>query len=165
MTQNPQNPAAPVTANGPAPRAMPRWMKPVLALSLTLNLVVLALILGALARGGPMGRMERMAGHGFGAYAQALDRDDRRALFMEMRQQSGDGPAERAAHLAAVASALRAVPFKPEDLKAAMAAQEAAMQGQIGRAHELLLGHLTAMDDAGRLAFAERLLERGASKP
>lgn len=151
------------------PPTAPRWMKLGLALSLTLNLVILALVAGALARG-PGLRADRMAADGFGAYARAMDRADRRALFHDMQKSAGDGTpaaarAAREAHLAAVAQALQAEPFRLEDLKAAMAAQEAGMHGQITLAHGVLLAYLGAMSDEKRRALGARLQRRGVSGP
>jgi hypothetical protein len=153
------NPTPPVSTAAPK-RSL---MKLILALSLTLNLAVLAMMAGAFVRGHG-GRVERM-GEGFGAYAQALDRADRRALFREMRQQAGDKRADRATHLTAVAKALAADPFLPQALESAMAAQEAGMKDQITQAQRIILAHLTGLNAQERRDVAERLLQDGQRKP
>lgn len=162
MTTNPETPTIPAGS-------APRWMRLTLALSLTVNLIVVALIAGAFVRG-PGGRPDRLGAEGFGAYAQAMDRADRRALFQQMHKGAGDGASKdardrRKAQLAAVVQALDAEPFRLEDLKTAMEAQEAGMHAQIARAHDALLGYFGKMSQAERQAFADRLRHRGPPQP
>ncbi len=117
-------------------------MKIALALSVALNLLVAGVLAGAALRGGPPREL------GFGPFAAALTEDDRAALKREFRARMPDlremRRGQRAA-MAGVLAALRADPFDPAALAAAMDGAAARMGDRLQIGQDLLIGHLSAM--------------------
>jgi uncharacterized membrane protein len=137
-----------------------RWLGPALFLSVALNLLAVGILAGAVLgqRGDAGGRMPGDAAAL--SWFAALDAQDRAALRAAWRRE---GPAlqslraQRRAETAALAAALRADPFDPAALEAALAAQAAGLAERQALAQRLLVERLAAMDPAGRAAFADRL--------
>lgn len=154
----------PATPNGSAPAPLRGWIKVLLFASLALNLAVGGLAIGAVLRHGDM--MDRRADRAEqigGPYTGALSREDRRAIWREMRAMQGEGRPSRAeirADFDAVVQALRADPYDPGQVRAIVGRQfEAGIaRQQIGQA--LLLERIDAMSPAERAAFADRLSAR-----
>lgn len=148
----------------PAAPAAPRWMRVLLVASLALNLLVAGLLLGdALAGGGP-GRGPRPADLALGPVARALGAEDRRAILRDLRGHPGLRPLGRDARdagLAEIVAAVRAEPFEPQRLRAALAAQSERMAGAHEAVQEALLARLSAMTPEERAAFADRLARHG----
>jgi uncharacterized membrane protein len=151
----------------PAPdrRRIP-WLKVVLAVSLALNLAVAGLAAGAWLHKGPDRRgMPRDLS--FGPFGEALTAADRRALRQAFQEKSADPRADREAargEFQALLAALRATPFRAEDLRAALDAIETRLTARIDLGGRLIEERLLALPEAERLAFAERLervLQRG----
>jgi len=162
MTEVPQLQA---TAVGPPQRS--RWMKPVLVVSLALNLAVVGLVAGALIRGGPMMRAEmgRDGGRdlGLGLLAEGLSRADRLALRRAMVASNPDiaNWRERAGkEFAGVLAALRAEPFDPDGLLVVLEAQSGRMQARLDNGRRILVARIADMTAAERAEFASRLEER-----
>ena len=148
------------------------WVKIVLALSLAMNLAVVGVVSGAWLRHGgpPRGEPRDM---GLGPIGDAMTKEDRKALrdaFLAKYPDMKAGLATLRADFDALKAALRASPFDPAALEAAMGiiANRNADRLQTGQA--LIAAYLVSMTDAERAAFADRLdqaLERGEkrSKP
>lgn len=149
----------------PASRAPLRgWIKALLFVSLAINLAVAGLAIGAVLRHGDMADHKRGHSDQFGGpYTSALTREDRRAIWREMRGQHREGRPSRAeiqAEFAAVVAALRAEPYDPAQVRAIVGRQFAAgiARQQMGQA--LLLDRIDGMSPAERAGFADRLDER-----
>ncbi|MEL7099989.1 MAG: periplasmic heavy metal sensor [Pseudomonadota bacterium] len=152
-------------------RRTPAWVRVLLALSLGLNLAVVGLVVGIAVRfgGGPPPR----AAVDFALpYVRSLDPGDRRAIFRTVRQDLTDAPTSRAARRAAydsVVEALRAQPFDRDALEELVGGQADAAQRMQRAAQAAWLDTVSAMSDAERAAYADRVAEqvarRGKGKP
>jgi len=161
----PNDPEMPKT---PPPAPMRGWIKVLLVTSLAVNLAVAGLAIGAVLRHGDMmgHRTDRASQFG-GPYTSALSREDRRAIWQQMRALHGERRPDRAsirAEFAAVVQALRADPYDPGLVRDIVERQfEAGIAWQqVGQA--LLLERIAAMSPAERAAFADRLSERLAAR-
>ena len=157
----------------PPPQAAPpagRGLKIALAISVALNLAVLGLGFGSafhhMGRGG--GDMVRTIG--FGPFSDALSPQDRDALRGRFLQEMPDMRAERRSMVAdstAVLAALRAEPFDPAALDAALSTMSDHMNQRARLGLDLIRDYLAALPPDQRLAFAARLeesLKRGPGK-
>lgn len=139
------------------------WLKVVLFASLALNLAVAGLVIGAAVKYGPKDgprppRVDMM----MGPYTHALSHKDRRAIGEQLRREYRAERPSRAqvrAQFEQVLSALRAQPFQPDALDALLQTQLEAGQERQAIGQRLLLQRLSAMSDAERAEFAERLEE------
>jgi uncharacterized membrane protein len=153
-----------ITAPTPPPVTVPtttRGVKIALALSLALNLGVAGLAAGAWLRDGPQRGMPRDMT--FGPFSEALDDADRRAIRRALLDRVGEFRNQREAARAEFETllvALRADPFVPEALKAALAALEARNAERLELGRTLIETRLIAMSPEERAAFADRL-EKG----
>ena len=134
-----------------------RGLKIALAVSLAINLCIAGVIAGVMLRDGPPpgGR-----DFGLGPLSEALSREDRkalRAIFVERHHDLRGSRREMRAEFDALVAALRAEPFDPAALDAALAAIAARNQALLDTGRELVAERLKAMDGAGRAAFADRL--------
>ncbi len=156
----PPSPPAPASAR----HVSPRVLRIALAVSVGLNLAVLGVVAGSLwhdGNGGGRGQMVRDLG--FGPFGEALGQDDRHALREWLKGRAPElrsANAQRYADLAAVQAALRAQPFDPDALRAALGAMRGRMESQLALGHEALTDVILAMPNGERLALADRL-ERG----
>lgn len=149
---DPQTPAAP---------RCPRRIRLLLTVSLAANLLVAGLVAGAFIKGmpdGPRGDIARDMG--FGVFDEALTREDRGHLKEAFRTAAP--PREDLRRLLrqdveALLAALRARPFDPAALDAALAVQRQRMQDRLDLGQRLMRDRLVAMSDADRQAFAQRL--------
>lgn len=155
-----------LSAPPPVPAPSRRGLKIALAVSVALNLAVVGVVAGAVLRGGPM-RDQMVRDIGFGPFAEALTDSDRKALrraFFDRSPGLRDLRATMRQDMAGVLAALRAQPFDPAALRAALAAQAERLSGQMTLGQDLLAERIDAMAEAERLAFADRLesaLQRG----
>lgn len=160
----PTDPASPTGTGGPTGAPRRGWIKVVLFVSLALNLAVAGLAIGAGLRHDDMRDRSSVRGDQFGGpYTGALSREDRRAIWREMRAMHAEGRPTRAdirADFDAVVLALRAEPFDPSAVQVIVERQfQAGLERQqIGQ--ELLLQRIARMEPAARAAFADRLEER-----
>ncbi len=148
------------TEQTPAPR-MRRSLRILLAASLALNILVLAAFGGAVAM---RGKWQGHAGAGMmgGALTHALTPEDRHAIRDQMRAMRGDAAGARAARRAAhdgLIEDLRRVPFEPERVAAHLQTRRQQMNERLELGQTLLLQRLSAMSDAERAAFADRVSE------
>ena len=157
-------PIDPESPKLPARAPMRRWIKALLFVSLALNLAVAGLAVGAVLRHGSMQeqrplRVDQMGG----PYTSALSREDRRAIWRELRRMQGEGRPDRAQirdDSATVVQALRADPFDPAQVRAIMDRQFAAGIARQETGQSLLLARIETMTQAERAAFVDRLAER-----
>ena len=157
-------PTDPDTSPTPPHAPIRGWIKGLLFASLAVNLVVAGLVIGAVLRHGDMmgHRTDRAAQFG-GPYTSALSREDRRAIWQQMRAMPDEGRPDRAgirAEFAAVVAALRAEPYDPGLVRDIVGRQFAAGMARQQAAQALLLERIEAMTPAERAAFADRLSTR-----
>jgi uncharacterized membrane protein len=157
----PNDPEMPKT---PPPAPMRGWIKVLLVTSLAVNLAVAGLAIGAVLRHGDMmgHRADRASQFG-GLYTSALSREDRRAIWQQMRGPKGEGRPSRddiRADFAAVVQALRADPYDPGLVRDIVGRQFEAGLARQQAGQALLLERIEAMSPAERAAFADRLAER-----
>lgn len=128
-----------------------RWMPVVLTLSLALNLAVVAALAGAAWRHKETDRGPRVA-RGGAIYMQALPRDVRHEIFRDLRaaMPARQDPAEMIA-------ALRQVPFDPAAAEAVLASERTGALMRQDAASSAWLDYITALPDAEREAYADRL--------
>lgn len=143
-------------------RRTPWWIRIVLILSLGLNLAVVGAV-GAMAlrHGKPM----HDGGYG-GPLTRALESEDRRAIGKSLRARFPRNDAaklqEQAAQEAALLAALRAVPFDPAPVARLMGERQQRVSERVELGQAMLLERLTAMSEARRAAYADRLAEKFA---
>jgi uncharacterized membrane protein len=142
----------------PTPSKPPfRWGRLVLFVSLALNLLVLGAALGRFGHE----RGEFVARDiGFGLFSDVLHEEDRRALRRAYKAANPDMRADRRQmrdDLQTLMLALRAEPFAPEALRAALesGAARAAQRQVLGQG--LILDRVGAMTPAERAGLADRL--------
>jgi uncharacterized membrane protein len=144
----------------PAPSA-PRWMRVLLVVSLSLNLLVAGAAIGMLVRGGPSPVAVRDLG--FGPFAAALSPEDRvelRRAWLARIQTDGGGRRAMREDMAALLAVLRAEPFDPEALRVILARGAERTAGRLELGLSLIQDRVAALSTEERLAFADRL-ERG----
>ncbi|MGH1329789.1 MAG: periplasmic heavy metal sensor [Paracoccaceae bacterium] len=166
---DPKHPNTPAQkdAQSNAPKAKPNpgnfhWSRVVLALSLGLNLAVVGLVAGAFMgkdrNGPPRGYSSRDVG--YAPFIAALDRDERRALGGELRRAAPSRAQARSARRASferILEALRATPYDPAALEAAIAAHREDLANSQKLGQETLVSRLHAMSALERIAYADRL--------
>ncbi|MCV6593201.1 MAG: periplasmic heavy metal sensor [Silicimonas sp.] len=141
-----------------------RWLIPLLIVSLALNLAVAGAILGREFSPDKSSKRDRISGpvrSVIGApFFRALDKDDRRALIRELREE---GPRIREnreslrLRLEAFLSALRSEPFDADEVRRLMGDQRSVAQGRQELGEMLLLNRLQDMSTEERAAYADRL--------
>jgi hypothetical protein len=151
-----------------------RVLRIALVLSLTANLVILGLILGAAfgrGGGGPRGGDPALAALGFNPYIAALPRSDRAALGMAMVGRAGDlrqNRDELRRQFDALLAALRAEPFDIAAVRDAVTGQQAQLRQVQDIGRDLLFERIAAMTPAERADYAaalESAVHRGPRGP
>lgn len=153
---DPTPPAAP-----PAPAPTSRGVKIALALSVALNLAVAGLAVGAWLGDGPRRGMPHDMS--FGPFSAALDDADRRALRRALLDRLGEFRQQRKAaeaEFATLVASLRAEPFDPAAMQAALTAIESRNAERLHLGRSMIETRLIEMSPEERQAFADRL-ERG----
>ena len=143
------------------PGTTSRGVKIALALSVALNLAVAGLAVGAWLGGG--GHRDMPRDMSFGPFSAALDDGDRKAIRRALLERMGEfrsARAEARAEFETLLDTLRADPFEPEAMKAALAAIETRNAERLELGRSLIETRLIEMSDADRRAFADRL-EKG----
>lgn len=143
----------------PALARSPRWMRLLLVMSLTANLLVIGVVAGhELRRDHPRGA-DRAVG-----WILELVPEGRRAMaeahFAEALAQVDAADRERAGDAAAVLAAIRAEPFEPAAVQSAMAGYGAARAERWAILRERMASMLAEFTPAERAAFADRLQDR-----
>lgn len=161
-------------AGGPDKRgAEPRrrgWPRALLVVSLTLNVLVLSVIAGAILRDGRDGRHpslnpERalLRDGGFMPFFDAMPHEARERMAEALRRQGGGVRPDRAALAAdfrGFVAALRAEPFAPEAVSDVLEAQHQRIEARVAAGRSLLVEQIAAMTPAERSAFADALEAR-----
>ncbi|WP_170360140.1 periplasmic heavy metal sensor [Ruegeria arenilitoris] len=135
-----------------------RWVTVLLTVSLALNLLVVGVALGTVYRvkGGHHGK----GPPGFApTLYRALPKEERKALRGELSERHTKGAKMRSQDFAALEAALRAEPFDPETVQALLQQQAQAMAELQSALQDKWLDRITAMTDAERQAYADRLQE------
>lgn len=147
-----------------------RWVKIVLAVSLTLNLAVIGLIAGAGVkhwRDDDHRRPVRSDVTSFGPYTRALPEEARARMRAAYRDKSGDlGRARKDLRqdFESLRAALEAVPYDEAAVVAIMDRQRGRIDTQVLVVRRLFLDEVAAMSDDERAALARNLkkvLRRG----
>ena len=156
---NPAKPAA------PAPRA--GWMRAALIVSLALNLGIMGMVAGAIFRNGGPSKGEAMVRDvGFGAFTDALSKEDRAALrraFLANAPEFRDGHRSMRADFIDLLTQLRAEPFDAAALRTVVDRQQSRNSERLALGQTLIFDLLVAMTPEARQDFADRL-EQSLSK-
>jgi len=149
----------------PSPDSAPdrrgrRGLSLALGLSVVLNLLLLGLIAGGLARGhaGRFGGPDA----GLGPLASALTADDRKAMrdgFMRMGQNWRTYRAAAAEDARSLAAIIAAEPFDRAAAQAVLDRQTQSVGQRMQASQSLLLDRISALSPPERQAFAARLLK------
>ncbi len=155
-----------MTDHGPqtAPAVPPKTgMRPgiriLLIVSLAFNLLILGVVAGGMLDGRRPGGMGG-ADMTLGAYARALDFEDRRAIGRDLHERMQSRPvrgAERAQAMADFLAAISADPFDPAAVELLFEEQRDRATGAMRVGQEALLARVAAMTPAERAEFAARL--------
>ena len=170
VSTGPASPVTPPSRTDPPPPPTSRGLKVALAVSVALNLGVLGLGLGSAFHGWRHGPGDMVRSIGFGPFTDALEPKDREALKDRFLAKMSDFRAERQrmqADTAAVLTVLRADPFDPAALDAALGTMEHHISERMGLGRGLIEDFIKALSPADRLAFADRLedsLRRGPGR-
>lgn len=152
-------------ATGPNSPAR-RWPKILLAVSLTLNLLVLGLVAGAHLRDErdvrrfPPPDRSVMRQTGFGPFFEAMPREARNRMGAALRgreQVFAQDRAALAAEFSEMIALLKAEPFDPAAFTALLSDQRARANARIEAGQAVLIDQITAMSPAERRTFAEQL--------
>ncbi|MFM2354693.1 MAG: hypothetical protein RLZZ528_429 [Pseudomonadota bacterium] len=136
------------------------WMRAALIGSLAVNLLVLGLVAGAVARHGRDGFRGGPDDVGFGPFTEALSEGDRDFLREEFFKRSPDHRDSRRAAVEgfnALLATLRAPEWNEAAVRAALAAQRARTEERIELGEDLLIARLGQMTTEERAAFADRI--------
>lgn len=150
-------------------RRVPLWVKLLLGASLALNLLIIGVVAGAVSRmDGPV----RAAASYAMPYVVALERDQRREIFDEIREETRAGklPGRKArrAFYQEMIAAIQADPFDRGAVEAVLARQRESVIGVQQVAQAAWLERIEALPLEARQAYAERLrnvLKRGGRPP
>ncbi len=140
-----------------------RWSRLLLAVSLALNLLVFGAVAGAFLRHDREARTAPLQDLGFGPFGAALSNAERDRLSERLSGRSEDLRANREEirqDFAAMLRALRAEPFAPADLRAALDRQRDRLAERQAIGQAVLLERIEAMDVEERRAFADRMERR-----
>ncbi|MCT8159584.1 periplasmic heavy metal sensor [Pseudoruegeria sp. SHC-113] len=173
MTNETQSPKPGPDAGGPEKPGLPRRVKLLLGLSLSLNALVVALALGAvLSPDGPRKGPPRVKDIGANAMVRALPEARQKALREALGNRIGKDGKDARVDLRAISralqEALRAEPFDVARVDAILQETESRRDAQLAIGREVFLMQLNEMSPEERLAFADRLQEqsrRGPGKP
>ena len=139
----------------------PSWTKNILILSLGLNLLVVGVVIGAVLRHGGEGAREGRshALNGFGSpYMRALPKEARREIMRTLRDDGSRKLPDRNARremFEVTLTALRAQPFEPETVDAAVSRQANTAFSVQREMQEIWLQQIIEMSDAERAAYAD----------
>lgn len=140
--------------------AVPGWIKAVLVVSLSLNLLIAGAVVGSVFSGGRWSPDHGRHMAGGGPMARALSEDDRRFIRQRMTMEFMSDREVRGAYrdeMTALLADLRADPYDPEAVEARMAGMRAHFLHRFETGQALLGERLAEMSRAERAAYAERL--------
>ncbi|MBV7378091.1 periplasmic heavy metal sensor [Maritimibacter dapengensis] len=142
------------------------WVKVLLAVSLTLNLLVLGVIVGAGSRDhgpdrrGPPGEARMRVDPALGPFARALPETARREAMAELEAQSGPLRASReelASQLAEILEVLRSETYDGNRMAALFEEQRAGWNERTETGRRIMLDKIDAMSASERAEFADRI--------
>lgn len=148
------------------------WIRILLAVSLCLNIGFLGLIGGAAWRYHSTGgeKMRTPGAPTASFYMRALDRDDRRALGIKMRDAGRKNkklPSDIRAGFEAALDILRADEFDAQAFDQIVRQHAKTADARLNSAREVFLDHITTLSAEDRQAYADRLektLRKGPGK-
>jgi uncharacterized membrane protein len=156
----------------PAAPANSRLLRWALVVSLTVNLIIVGLILGAAFGRDRDGRRDSaLADIGFNPFVAALPADERQELGRALVARAGDFRQNREAlrgEFDKLIALLRAEPFDLAAVRASVEAQQSRLRERQEMGRDLLFERLAAMSPDERSDFAdalERALRRGPRGP
>lgn len=152
---------------GPAPKTG-RRVKVILAVSLALNLAVVGMVAGVALKSKRQdgGRLPEVRELNFGPFTEALSRPQRREMLRDFVSDRARLQALRdqiGVEFQAVLDAVRADPFDPAALDAALSAQTSSTVARLERGRQALQSVILGMSPQDRLTYADRL-ERGLQR-
>lgn len=141
----------------------PLWMRVSLLVSLAVNVLILAAVIGFVFFGGSDRHADRNRSDFASLYTRALSDADRRALrrdFVSGLERQGRDRGAFLGDMRATLDVLRATPFDPQAFVAAMAEQSErrARREEMGR--QALANRIAAMSEEDRRAYADRIETR-----
>ena len=139
----------------------PLWLRLVLFASLALNLLIAGVVLGHFLRDDPRGKVPRVD-RIEAPMTFALSPEDRREIGRALRREYRENRPSRqeiVAEYRGVIAALRADPFEPARVEAALRNQRQAATDRMELGQRLLMQRLNAMTVEERHGFADRLEE------
>lgn len=137
-------------------RAIPRPWRIVLLVSLALNVAVAGVVIGsAFDRHGP-GRGNRMHGP-LAPLVMSLPDETREALFAELKRRPRTDAGDRRASFESLLAAIRAEPYEPEAVTAALHEQRDLGEARLSALETSLATELAKLSAEEREAYAERL--------
>jgi uncharacterized membrane protein len=142
----------------PGPPQSSRGLKIALVVSVALNLIVAGLVAGAWLGNKHHKGMPRDLS--FGPFSEAFSPEDRRALRAALSERAGEFRTSREAARAefeGLLAVLRADPFDPAALAAALTAIERRNAERLELGRSLIEARVIAMSAGQRQAFADRL--------
>lgn len=167
MTGPVENPSNPSITPPPVAGAGSGLMRFALIASLALNLGIVGMVGGAMFRnGGPPHGASMVRDVGFGAFTEALSKEDRATLrraFLAGAPEFRDGRRDMRADFMDLLRQLRAEPFEAEQLRAVLDRQSARNAERLALGQTLIFELLVAMPPEARQDFADRL-EQSLSK-
>lgn len=150
-------------ANSSAPKRR-RWVMPVLFVSLALNLLVVGALVGRAVSPDAPHKKDRIAGPLRSVigepFLRALDKEDRRTLLKELRQETPrilESRKTLRTRFQAFLTAVRAEPFDRAVVEELFTQQTEAAQERQALGQTLLLNRLTEMTAEERNTYADRL--------
>jgi uncharacterized membrane protein len=153
------------------PPMMRRRMRVVLFASLALNLVIIGLVVGVIANGGPPARADHRDRDPVMPYTRAFDEQQRRKLRDAYRSsfapKPGSGKPDLVAGYRQAVDVLRAEPFDALQMNAVVGQQKAHSDRRQKSGQDILTSFLAAMSPKERMAYADRLeveIERMSSR-
>lgn len=145
--------------NGGTIRRCPAWVKLLLVLSLVANMVVVGLYVGQMSKP----KRERGADRQIGWILKFVPEDkraDAEELFESKRDEIRKHYRERPKHLELIVEAIRAEPYSPETLVAAMRDRRANSTARRLIIEETLVELLSGFTPAERMYFASQMEDR-----
>ena len=142
-----------------------RWVMPLLGVSLAANLLVVGMAAGAFWRVKDMGAGKMRGGNSGAVYLRALDPEDRKAIFEELRSERDASRTADRGQRDMMLTALRADPFEVSKVEDILAQQ--LTQGRTARAaiESKWLEVVSQMTAADRATYADRLQEAFERRP
>ena len=146
------------------PPASNRGLKIALAVSVAVNLGIAGMVGGIAWKGGPGGRADMMVrDFGFGPFNDALLPEDRKALRQTVLARADEIRVARQLMQAdgvTILAALRAQPFDPASLGAALDAQARHLGERLKFGSDVIRDYILSLSPESRAAFADRLEHR-----